>query len=535
MTKPNKDSSFGKTTTPDYEDRQGIVYARVSSKRQETEGSGLQSQEARCVSDLHAIGVPHNMTFSDSYTGGGDFMNRPAMRGLLAYIDAKPHKKFVVIFDDLKRFARDVEFHQGLRKAFRARDVVLRCLNYSFDDTPEGRFAEIIMAGQAELEREQNRRQVIQKQKARLEAGYWSFGSKKGYVMVKKAAHGKLAVPSDTEAQPLKEALEGFSKGTFVRRIDACKYLVEKGFWKNQKPEKYIDNFTKILKESFYAGYIEYPKWEVERRIGKHEGIISLETFEINQKRLKKEAHNKRVRMDISNDFPLRNLVACDHCGEHLTAAWSKGREKRYPYYICHNKACEYYGKSIRKADIEGKFEEVLKKQKLKPQIKVLVTTVFDRVWKDTVSNLQNKEALLLKDKNKLEGKAQKLTDMIIASKSENIKKVYERQIEETANEIEEIKNESIRDVDLSIPYRTALDKATGLLENPHKYWQKLEVGEKQKLFYFIFEQKLPYNQNEGYRTAGITSYTRLFEDFATQNPLNLEMAGVEPASRKTN
>jgi DNA invertase Pin-like site-specific DNA recombinase len=124
--------------------------------------------------------VPHTKSFPDSFTGAGDFMKRPAMKALLAYVDANPHKKYVVIFDDLKRFARDVEFHIKLRAAFKARDVLLVCLNYNFDESPEGRFSETIMAAQAELERHQNRRQVIQKQKARLEAGYWTFGGKKG-------------------------------------------------------------------------------------------------------------------------------------------------------------------------------------------------------------------------------------------------------------------------------------------------------------------------------------------------------------------
>src|SRR3989338_9409684 len=159
-----------------FEDREGLVYARVSSKKQEMEGTGLQSQEGRCINDLKTIGVSYIKSFPDSFTGGGDFMKRPAMKELLEYIDARPHKKFVVVFDDLKRFARDVEFHLKLRTAFRARDVILRCLNYNFDESPEGRFAELIMAGQAELERHQNSRQVSQKMKARLEAGYWSFG-----------------------------------------------------------------------------------------------------------------------------------------------------------------------------------------------------------------------------------------------------------------------------------------------------------------------------------------------------------------------
>ena len=119
--------------------------------------------------------------------------------------------------------------------------------------------------------------------KARLELGYWTFGGKKGYEMVKDPMHGKLAVPDGKDSLLLKKALEGFASGVYVRKIDACRYLVEKRFWKNQPPEKYIDKFTGFLQDPFYAGFIEYPEWNVSRREGHHRAIISLETFEKNQ------------------------------------------------------------------------------------------------------------------------------------------------------------------------------------------------------------------------------------------------------------
>ena len=344
------------------EKRVGLVYARVSSKRQEVDGTGLQSQEGRCVKELEALGVPYIKTFSDSYSGAGDFMNRPAMSNLLDYIDNNPHQKYIVIFDDLKRFARDAEFHFKLKIAFKKRDVILKCLNYSFDDTEEGEFVELIMAGQAQLERKQNRRQVIQKQKARAELGYWPFASRKPYKMMKDPIHGNILKPQFPEARWLTEALEGFATGRFVRKIDACRFLVEKGFWKNQSPEKYIDKFVELAKDVLFAGYIEYVDWDVERRKGHHEALISLETYELIQKRLKNEGLGKRIRKDITDDFPLRGLILCNYCNKPLTASWSKGRSQRYGYFFCQNKQCSHNRKSIPKADIEKGFDKVLRR-----------------------------------------------------------------------------------------------------------------------------------------------------------------------------
>jgi len=221
-----------------YEGRIGLVYARVSSKRQELEGHGRESQEERCKQDLRSVDVPYLRTFPDTFSGQGDFMKRPGMREMLAYIDDNSHRKFVVVFDDIKRLARDVPEHIKLRAAFRIRDVEVRCPNFNFDESEEGEFVELIFAGQAQLERKQNRRQVIQKMRARLETGHWAFGAKRGYKMEKSEVYGKLAVPKYPHAKYLKEAFEGFENGTFVRKIDACKYLFEKRFWTKGRPEK---------------------------------------------------------------------------------------------------------------------------------------------------------------------------------------------------------------------------------------------------------------------------------------------------------
>lgn len=139
----------------------------MSSRSQEAEGHGLESQESRCREYAAAKGYLVEAAFPDTITGGGDFMQRPGMVALLSYLDAMPGQRYVVIFDDLKRFARDTRFHLDLRDAFRKRGATIECLNFKFDETPEGEFIETIMAAQGALERKQNGRQVAQKMKAR--------------------------------------------------------------------------------------------------------------------------------------------------------------------------------------------------------------------------------------------------------------------------------------------------------------------------------------------------------------------------------
>lgn len=185
-----------------------VIYCRVSSKSQEDLGHGLESQETRCRQHASAKGYAVEAVFPDTITGGGDFMKRPGMVALLSFLDAQPDRQYVVIFDDLKRFARDTRFHLDLRDAFRKRDAVIDCLNFKIDETPEGEFIETIMAAQSALERKQNGRQVSQKMKARMQGGYWVHKAPIGYRYETVKGQGKVLVPDEPLAGIITEALD---------------------------------------------------------------------------------------------------------------------------------------------------------------------------------------------------------------------------------------------------------------------------------------------------------------------------------------
>jgi hypothetical protein len=63
----------------------------------------------------------------------------------------------------------------------------------------------------------------------------------------------------------------------------------------------------------------------------------------------------------VLGDFPLRGFVLCDCCGKRMTAAWSKGRYRHYPYYLCMTRGCEAKSKSVPRAKLEDGFAEIIK------------------------------------------------------------------------------------------------------------------------------------------------------------------------------
>lgn len=510
-----------------------LIYCRVSSDRQKTEGSGLESQEHRCREYAKVSGYKVEAVFPDSASGGGDFMKRPQMRALLDHIDKQPHKRYVVIFDDLKRFARDMAFHIKLRSEFESRGVTLKCLNFDFDDSPMGEFSEGILALAAQLERKQNRLQVIQKMKARLELGYWTFNSTDipGYERSSHTSRDWILVKKEPEATIVKEALEGYANGRFQHQVDVQEFLERKGFFGNKKrKEVYLSQVNRLLTRIVYAGYIEFLDWDVTRRKGKHEGVISIETYDLIQEKLAGK-RRIRIRKDYSSDFPLRPYVRCATCGKLLTSSWSTGRNGRHPYYRCQNKSCEYYGKSIQKSQIEGDFEILLKNLKPKEGLIKLTRAILEdlydkkhKEYKKDTSAQQRKIELL---KEEMEMYMQRIF------KTENTVMIerYEEKITQLNEVLGEMESEIGSKDTFEISFGTAMDEVFEVLKNPINKWDSENLEDKRLVIKLIFDGDPTYDKIHGFGTTDLSCVIRLFERIGATNSRDVEMWGIEPQS----
>ncbi|MEM1150485.1 MAG: recombinase family protein, partial [Pseudomonadota bacterium] len=242
--------------------QKALIYLRVSSRNQREDGHGLESQETRCRQLAAARGWEVAAVFPDTITGGGDFMKRPGMVALLSFIDAQPDADFVVIFDDLKRFARDRDFHFRLRDAFRKRNTRIECLNFTFDETPEGEFMETIFAAQGQLERQQNSRQVEQKMRARVEAGYWVSYPPIGYRYETVKGHGKMLVSNPPFDGIVREAFEGYATGRFRTQAEVKRFFESQpDFPLDKNGEVKQQRVTRILTQPIYTGHIRSKKY----------------------------------------------------------------------------------------------------------------------------------------------------------------------------------------------------------------------------------------------------------------------------------
>lgn len=519
------------SVNPHAKPTKAVIYCRVSSVKQKTMGSGLDSQEHRCRQYAEANGYSVTAVFPDDASGGGDFMKRPGMVALLSFLDAQPAESYTVIFDDLKRFARDTQFHIMLRNELAARGARVECLNFKFEDTPEGRFTETIFAAQGELEREQNRRQTIQKMKARLEKGYWVFRQPIGYRYIKSAGGGRVLVKDEPLASIITEALEGFASGRFETQAEVKRFLEQQPEYPKDYPDGQTRNqrVAELLNRTVYAGMVESQSWNVSVLQGQHEGLISLATYQAIQDRLNGRA-KAPVRKDINGDFPLRGFVYCSECNKPLTACWSTSRTgKRHPYYWCKTRGCTQHRKSIRRDQLEEDFAGVLRT--LQPRTKMLsvFTAMFRQAWDtrmDQVDDTHNAwKVQLSQTQKKIDG----LLDRIVESTTPSVIAAYEKRIADLETEAAMLAEKCEKPTVPRYPFEQMFELATLFLSNPCKIWDNGSLAWKRIVLKLAFSDPISYHREKGVRTANFSIVFKVLNGLLVAKSKMAGMVGFEP------
>lgn len=480
-----------------------IIYCRVSSRSQETDGHGLESQETRCRQHAVQKGYEVVGVFPDTITGGGDFMQRPGMVALLSFLDAQLDQSYVVIFDDLKRFARDTRFHLDLREAFRKRRATIECLNFKFDDTPEGEFIETIMAAQGALERKQNGRQVAQKMKARMQNGYWIHTAPVGYKYETIKGRGKMLVPREPLASIVREAIEFYASGRFQSQAEVKRFFEAfPEFPRNKHGQIVQQRVTDILTQPVYTGYICSETYGISWLKGQHEALISLATFDKVQDR-RTGVTKLPARKNIGSDFALRGFVCCSDCGTPLRSSWSKGRTKIYPYYLCQTKGCVSYGKSIARDKVEGDVGDVIKTLQPTQNLVALTKTLFRRAWEWRAAQGNERKDSLLSHIRSLDKQIETLMDRLMSASSDSVIRRYEDKIDMLERDQARYREQiTLMDSPNRRTYEQCLEPALQIITNPWKLWASGDITLQRLVLKLAFAERLAYCRKTGPRTA---------------------------------
>lgn len=467
-------------------------------------GHGIESQELRCKEYIQRKNLVLDKIFRDEGISG-KIAERPAIRELLTYLAT--HPKTVVVIDDQKRLARDVQVYLLLKQTIQRFDCTIEYLNHNFEDSPEGNFIETILAASGQLEREQNTRQTIQKMTSRMKDGYWTLHQPFGYQFLKVEGN-KLMKAKPESKKALQEALEGYAHGRFNSVIEVTNFMLENGLKTSKSRTK------SILSNSLYAGYYSRPDWGVPFMKGRHEAIISLDTHNKIIQRLENET---RGVTKTTETFPLRGCVKCAECGSLFTASTPKGRTEHYSYYFCQKKGCSQRYKNIPKEKLESEFLELLEKIQPNQVIIDQFIKIFEQAWLELDTEYNSQIRKYKMELGDLKASVQFYLERLPKTKDLATIETYEATIGELRKKEVTLKERldtfTKQDLEYSqTDYGTALNSVIEFSKNLVNIWKNSGSEGKKTTFKMVFAEHLVYSQNGIYGTAVLTDLYTYFE-----------------------
>ena len=483
--------------------KQAVIYARVSGSKQVIEGHGLDSQITRCKEYAIKNGFNIIEVFQDEAVSGKE-SDRKGMNKLLKFLTK--NKDVTTIIDDQKRLARDLKVYILLKESLNKFGSNIIYLNQNFEDSPEGRFIETILASAGQLEREQNARQVKQKMKARIQNGYYCLSKPLGYNYIK-TKHGKLLTPDPNITDRLKAVFEGFANGQFVSIEQARKELILAGVTVSK------NYFPRLIKNILYTGYIELPRWEIKRMEGKHKGIISLEIYEKIQERIK-NYDPERVTANTEL-FILKRHVVCGECGRFLTGYLANSHTgKKYPYYVCANRKCKFRQKTIKKDIIENSLKEILDSYAFSSREYSAVKQMLEFNMSKWIQSYDTKKEEIRETLRLIEEDIQDSLRKIKSCHSELVLKLLENSIEEESKRKllaeERLKNLESQKVD-ETQANIIIENLLNFVSKGSNIWKSGDTNQKKRYIELINKKPMEWSQDGLYLKP---HFTELHEAF---------------------
>jgi site-specific DNA recombinase len=363
-----------------------ITYIRVSTKEQ-LEGTSLQSQELACRECADSRNLKILRMFSDKGESA-KFADRTALLELIDFVrKAKGQVQYLIVWK-VDRFARNVEDYYSIKGLLLRHGVRIISVTEPITESPEGRLMETMLAGFAQFDNDIRAARTVQGMRRRIQEGIFPWTPPLGYR--NPSQRGEKKTVADVPAQPLfelgqkawKEAATGaHTKAEMRRLMIAWGIVTKKG--RHLSPQA-VDNF---FRNRYYAGALVDP-WSGEEFMGRHVPMVSEAAFQ----RVQQVFGAKRgpaTHQTLRAEFPLRGLVRCGKCERYLTAAFSKGRSGRYPYYRCGYRGCDFH-RSFPVAAVHSEFEGLLRSLAPAPDLVEKLGALILRVAEDQ-SSLQTK------------------------------------------------------------------------------------------------------------------------------------------------
>ncbi len=405
------------------------MYLRKSRADIEAEARGEGETLAKHKKALLKIAKEQNINITKIYeevVSGESLMHRPQMLELLKEVENKHFDAVLVM--DMDRLGRGNMKEQGLiLETFQQSKtkIVTPRKTYDLDNEWDEEYTEF----ETFMARRELKLITRRMQGGRIrsieEGNYIATRPPYGYT-IKELSNGRTLEPHPEQAPIVKMIFEWYTHDDPKERIATSRIankLNDFGYVTYTGKPWQSHSVLNIIKNAVYAGRLQWKKKEQKKSKepgkrrdtrmrdkeewidveGKHEPLISMDTYQKAQSILKKKYH---VPYQLQNGIknPLAGLIRCNHCGSSMIL---RPYAKQASHLMCYNKLCD--SKSTRFEYVERHlivalhdWLESFKAEWEKQKAETSVVDDGEDIKKRALTNLQNELNELEKQKNRL-------------------------------------------------------------------------------------------------------------------------------------
>ena len=457
------------------DNRNAVVYTRVSTKEQAETNLSLNTQKKYCEEYARKEGLMVLEFFGGTYESA-QTDERIQFKNMLAFVKKRNIAHIIVYSID--RFSRSGANAIATIEDLNKKGIsVLSVTQPTETGTPMGSFFQNIHLLFSQYDNELRRSKCVAGMKERLKLGYWIGKAPLGYSHVHDESNRPVVVINEA-GKLLKKAFlwkvqERITNTEIIRRLKALGLGVTK------------QRLTEVFRNPFYCGVVAHGLLDDPMK-GLHEPLISHELFLKANQIIKKLPHDYKHQV-VNDELPLKRFVKCSKCSAPFTGYFVKQKKKHY--YKCNNTECRT---NVSKEKIHERFMQVLSGFRLQEKWIAPLKKQLSYVVEDSCKVDTGEYAVLRKRLNEMEQKTQKVKERFAIGELD--KSLYKQCISKFSDEKDAI-TKAINALSSSSHIDDCMTYATEVAQDLSKLWDIGNYEYKRSLQFFLFPKGVSYSK----------------------------------------
>lgn len=511
-----------------FEKTNAVIYTRVSTKEQAETNLSLDTQYKACMNYAVKQGLNVVHKFGGTYESAKND-ERKEFTKMLDFVKKSKQKIGYIIVYSVDRFSRSGINAMYIADQLKTLGIKIISVSQQVDtDTPSGVFQQNIHFIFSQYDNDQRREKCIAGMREKLLKGEWMGCAPFGYTSTN--INGKQKITPNEKGKLLAKAFL-WKTDERLSNVEISTRLQTLGLKMDAK------RLTEIFRNPFYCGLIVHNFLNGEIVQGKHEALVSHDTF-LKVNNLLKVNPQGYTQKKVDIDLPLKKFISCAVCETMWTGYLVKKKGKYY--YKCNRKGCKCNKNAEQMHEL---FKLLL--NSYSPETKHYKPLTMQLKLTFEYMNKQNQE-----NHNLLNGKLREVTDKINTVQEkfalgEIDREIYEKVVGRFKQEKNTIEKEC-GDAKIKLSnLEKYIDFTLQIAGNLSKLWDFKDYNVKQHLQYLVFPKGVSYDkQNHVYRTPKVNSVFDSMagtskswrENKSGQTNTNTDLsalvpeAGVEPA-----